>query len=838
MTAEKAPIPTSLPREILKWLQSLDLSYSVKNVKRDFSNGFLIAEIFSRYYAQDISMHTFDNGLNPITKNDNWEQLFRFFKKRNLPIGKADFEPVIEAAPGASITLLLRIYQMLTKRAVKVFEPIKPTEQEQSTSAVASKGGKQQDQAAQETAMQSQEQSAAGDRGMDLQTDDPSQNAYQIFQSTRSSRPAGRTAPKAVTTQDEVAPLNIMEAKSRSLQKNVAQLRAQQQLQQANLAQRSRAATSMSGGRKSAAGDGHEGPSTPSPGFAGAVKSAADIMKPIVAGIIQESDEVVKSLDPRKDVVVSFMELCRSLVPEDMCVKVFESLATRASSLVDTLIKSPPEFWKVWTLFYPALVEFSEASPVFESVVFLFKQIGVKMAEAEPVLTQQLLVDVALPCLSSLLAESPGKREAVCEIVYTYTQPTVLNHLAVLRSLKENIVKLPVYIACLSCFLPIEEQLNEHLLFYYRYYALVALQSPQPRIRVAGLSILSAIVSASPEHFDSVSTLLANFGDLVNDEWWEVQAQLLVLCSQLLGRITERSAINAAPPMGDSLEGQDPMDAEGGLDGETQQAPPAPVDQSEDDLAENLLHIINRIFSLQGTSKNVVQVGLCCLVTQLESYPSLLPGYVTAFLGQPTGLRTRLLAKRSEKDGPNRIAYVMGTSSRLYEEVCITDRWPALTVAKAFADLVQTQNEVQQLEHFESEHMEALAATMPECGEPLANDWLDIFQKVKNYLFVALVDPELHSSAADIIRRFWMTPSEHVSGGAVEDSKKTLLQTLRILYSGLDRSTVPEEEMLAFLSEMKQAGGALAKALESVVDQFREQHNSEFQRSRLESLFG
>lgn len=827
MTADSAA-PTSLPREILKWIQSLDLSYSVKNVKRDFSNGFLIAEIFSRYYGHDISMHTFDNGCNPLTKNDNWEQLFRFFKKKNLPISKAEFQPVIEASPGASIALLMRIYQMLTKRPVKVFEQIKFTEQEQSVSALPSRSGK--DGAGQDVTMQAQEQmSPAAGMGTDLGAEDPSQNAYQIFQSTRSSRPTGRTAPKAVTTQDEVAPLNILEAKSRSLQKNVAQLRAQQQQQQ--LAQRSRAATSMSGGRKSEARD--EGPSTPAPGFAGGIKSAAEIMKPIVAGIIQESDEVVKSLDPRKDVVVSFMELCRSLVPEDMCVKVFESLAAKASSLTETLIKSPPEFWKVWTLFYPALVEFSEASPVFESVVFLFKQIGAKMSEAEPVLTQQVLIDVAIPCLSSLLADSPGKREAVCEIIYTYTQPTVLNHLAILRSLKENIVKLPVYVACLSCFLPIEEQLNEHLLFYYRYYALVALQSPQPRIRVAGLSILSAIVSASPEHFDSVSTLLTNFGDLVQDDWWEVQAQLLVLCSQLLGRIQERGAVAVAPPIGESTDGQDP-DGQGTL-GEVDE--PIKVEGSEDDLVENLLHIISRIFSRQGTSKNVVQVGLCCLVTQLESYPSLLPSFVSAFLGQPTGLRTRLLQSRPEKEGPARIAYVMGTSSRLYEEVSIIDRWPSLAIATAFADLVQTQHEAAQFEHFEPEHMEVLAATMPACGEPLPIEWLDIFQKVKNYLFLALVDPELHPSAADIIRRFWMTPSDAVSGGAVEDSKKTLLQTLRILYSGLDRSTVTEDEMLAFLVEMKQAGGALERALETIVDQFREQHNSEFSRSRLDTLF-
>ena len=77
----------NMPRELHIWLQSLNLTYKITKPKEDLSNGFLFAEIFNRYFPQDIEMYQVENGSKKAVKENNWDFLQRMFNKKGIPIG-------------------------------------------------------------------------------------------------------------------------------------------------------------------------------------------------------------------------------------------------------------------------------------------------------------------------------------------------------------------------------------------------------------------------------------------------------------------------------------------------------------------------------------------------------------------------------------------------------------------------------------------------------------------------------------------------------------------------------------------------------------------------------
>ncbi len=66
---------SSLPREVLQWVDTLDLSYAIRNPRMDLANGFLVAEILTRKFPSELSILTFYNAQRKDHKIDNWQQI-------------------------------------------------------------------------------------------------------------------------------------------------------------------------------------------------------------------------------------------------------------------------------------------------------------------------------------------------------------------------------------------------------------------------------------------------------------------------------------------------------------------------------------------------------------------------------------------------------------------------------------------------------------------------------------------------------------------------------------------------------------------------------------------
>ncbi|XP_022615587.1 spermatogenesis-associated protein 4 isoform X2 [Seriola dumerili] len=118
MSYAQCPKKAGLPREIVKWLQSLELSFYLKNVRRDFSSGYLVAEIFSRYYPQDFPEHSYDKGTSLSAKQKNWSQIERSLQKLNLHLRKEVVDGTIHCKPGAAELLVKEVYTILTNRSI------------------------------------------------------------------------------------------------------------------------------------------------------------------------------------------------------------------------------------------------------------------------------------------------------------------------------------------------------------------------------------------------------------------------------------------------------------------------------------------------------------------------------------------------------------------------------------------------------------------------------------------------------------------------------------------------------------------------------------------------
>ena len=130
------------PRELVKWLQSLDLSYKIKNISRDLANGFCIAEILSRYPVPfvtslpydvtnyyRVNMHQFSNGISFSERTTNWEHITEILTKKYHMTYPPDLPEKVKCqTPNAALEFLVLLYKFLTRKNLNVLNQVDETE--------------------------------------------------------------------------------------------------------------------------------------------------------------------------------------------------------------------------------------------------------------------------------------------------------------------------------------------------------------------------------------------------------------------------------------------------------------------------------------------------------------------------------------------------------------------------------------------------------------------------------------------------------------------------------------------------------------------------------------
>uniref|UniRef100_A0A0G4IB68 CH-like domain-containing protein n=1 Tax=Chromera velia CCMP2878 TaxID=1169474 RepID=A0A0G4IB68_9ALVE len=438
-------------------------------------------------------MHCYGNFLALQGKTENWEQIYKVCRKKRIPITREDFDPVMHCAPGAAIPLVVKLYQMLTRKSVKTFRVEGKKDNPQYMNPTASTLMRDNEisriadedtrvQKAKETVEEHNEKTAEG-RAL----------AASLEASDRSASPAARRRGHTVRAETantmaprhEVAPLEVKEVEVKHLKSEKVQMlrarhdannpRSRQSISETTRGVRAPALAEVDSLAKNM-GTAHGG--------GGGVKPVADIMSALARGILKDHPEVLAAQDPRRPLFASYMQLSACAFPE-------------------------------------AIFSFSETSPVFESVIFLLKRVAEVVRDADPALAQQVLLDVIIPQGGAAMEAAPGKRESLCEVFYAYAEDSAPSHLHVLRAIKD-----------------------ESLLDLSLYYVLVGVALPQPKVRVAALVILHCLAGAAltaeraGRGNEAVTLALlnaaGNLGDLSRDPWWEVVAQLLQCASALL----------------------------------------------------------------------------------------------------------------------------------------------------------------------------------------------------------------------------------------------------------------------------------------------------------------
>jgi len=816
---------STLPREVLRWVQSLDLAYSVKNVKRDFSNGFLVAEIISRYYCKEVHMHSFDNGTAVNAKKDNWAQIIKIISRIGMYdlISEADSGRLIRCEDGAAVEVITRMYETLTQRKITLATK-KPT-----TNKVA---GYTRDTGAwkvREALRNSDLKEGSDENTMKRHTKSHLDEHERSIQEGRSIDQDRFSQTLSIGTNNSQMPprkqgeevdlntpqVRVKEITVKQLDRNVTHLRASKQMQKnssipGNNRPQSQGhfehdetslATEGLGGNAVATGNGM------------LPENALSLLNSCISRIMSSAN--VRSWNDQCDPYQNFLGVLELLVRrntsdkdnlEELVKEVLSEIRISAQYLAEACIITPKQFWKAADLLIGAISSCSYQSAAYAVAIETFESLGRWIYQRDPKASLPLFCDFALFKLGNILKGHPYKRLGILRILYAFSPHDTLSHVQCIKRLQAIIPDLQTFIGCLTIMATLETNLDASLLDLYLYYATIGLGMPSPRLRAGAAAVLSALYPLSD---GLISPLLPQLQALaVSETWWEIRAHLLSLSSSILGY---------------SNSSRDPATEEGDIEPNT------------DDSAA--ISIVDDIFTT-NENKSIRQWGLVSLARAVGYSEAISSRYLEVLLSLDSESRRFILNLDNSEDSVRKISLPSSTGMAFVIEP-IVSRMNTLCLVRALESHI-IRDKLERLDMAMMETLHACVASVAQYGNdegdggPISGPWLDIFTGLKDFILVALCDPETVFDATGLLKQYILfSPLKET---VITDNK--FLNTMRLIYPA-DPDTVDlvcQQTMESFLSDIFTSNDVNSAAVVSTLEIFAKNYSSNFEVSNLGGL--
>lgn len=797
---------SGLPRQILKWLQGLDLSYSVRNTRRDFANGFLIAEIMSRYYRNEIQMHSYDNGLCLAARKDNWNRLLLFFKKLHIAIDEEMIDHVMYSRPKAIKPLITVLYEFLTGKKLPEASEIEedsiipPYAKQTASNAVAQTLKDTNDALADITQTQTQTRAVVETHKKNLRKEkNENPGRYQVKVSRVPQRTVNAEDDDAIRGLSFVKEVNV-----KRIDENVTHLRQKGQNTTRGMSDTGRE-TGLGPATVRSPMSNTKASVVASPiNAAGGTQSVKGGERCVEA---RESEFVrcigryaklaLKNIVSEKelsntDAVAGFVKHCINFPAKPHLESFFHSVASHESEIcLNACRNSVKDFWEFVHFVFTILERSDSDAAIIPYVQHFSISICRGILEFDSERPFALLCDFGLIRVHDLLCNHPKKRAVVLELIYGFVRDSPSDHIKVLNKLHSLLEDSSVFIACVAHLIKLEKELNGDLSNVYVHYTLTCIQSPRPSIRACALSLLSTLARQD----DGLSLALRIMGrlmELTEDAWWEVQVQLYIVCSVLMLRLDCRHS--------NIKEVQD---------------------------------LVRKLLS-QSHSDRVMTIGFAALCQSICNHMELLEPFVARLLAEHNVRRTLI----SLGDCPDTIV-IDSSALGTYKVTPVQTHWSAIRIVQAVAKSVQDAK----LGNLEQGHLDLLFASIGSLEEfpaEEAHDWVEMFDTLKDYLLVELCDERVCEGISELLLFFLDSRNPQIRAAATsilkpesDDSVPPLFGILKLVFP--DGASSCREVLISFLSELTQ-NETFFPHVYTLVQNFRQKYPIQFSQSDLKLL--